>query len=313
MQSDSESQTTKQPLLDASDSDLKKMEEENDLLLRGKSSNQSVLMVTAVSFALFVISEIIGALASNSLSLLGDAAAMSVDVFTYFANMYAERVKAKSKDGVIDPTTKFIIEVIVPFVSLSALIGVSIYITDEAIGIIKSNGEDDDGGGVNVAFLFGFAGANMVVDVISLWMFLKRGDNIFQDPNDISYIRRRSTSISRDKLARTASRDNTPALPGVYQHSVDIATGRGGLENGKKNLNMISAFTHVGCDTMRTLSVFVAAIIASTTNVTGTLCDAYAALVVSVTIFLGILPLIWELFKAFKENCSDSNDEEAEN
>lgn len=45
-------------------------------------SNKFLLRVTAVSFLLFVVAEIIGALASNSLSLLGDAGAMSVDVFT---------------------------------------------------------------------------------------------------------------------------------------------------------------------------------------------------------------------------------------
>ncbi len=45
-------------------------------------TNQTVLIVTSVLFALFVVAEIIGALAGNSLSLLGDAAAMSVDVFT---------------------------------------------------------------------------------------------------------------------------------------------------------------------------------------------------------------------------------------
>lgn len=44
--------------------------------------NYKILFFTAVSFALFVVAEIIGALVSGSLSLLGDAAAMSVDVFT---------------------------------------------------------------------------------------------------------------------------------------------------------------------------------------------------------------------------------------
>ncbi len=45
-------------------------------------TNRLVLWVSAISFGLFVLAEIIGALASNSLSLLGDACAMSVDVFT---------------------------------------------------------------------------------------------------------------------------------------------------------------------------------------------------------------------------------------
>jgi Co/Zn/Cd efflux system component len=45
-------------------------------------SNKFLLKVAAFSFLAFVAAEVVGALASNSLSLLGDAAAMSVDVFT---------------------------------------------------------------------------------------------------------------------------------------------------------------------------------------------------------------------------------------
>ena len=55
-------------------------------------SNQTVLMVTCISFLLFVVGEIIGAVVGNSWSLLGDAAAMSIDVVTYGTNMIAERI-----------------------------------------------------------------------------------------------------------------------------------------------------------------------------------------------------------------------------
>ena len=107
-------------------------------------SNQFLLRVAAFSFLCFVVAEIVGALASNSLSLLGDAAAMSVDVFTvriyasckqttsfnlastylltlfvlcpfdslmfqYFCNMYSEHVKAKY--GEVDLTTQMVLEV----------------------------------------------------------------------------------------------------------------------------------------------------------------------------------------------------------
>ena len=44
-------------------------------------TNSRILTVFAISFLLFVLAELIGAILSNSLSLLGDAAAMSVDVF----------------------------------------------------------------------------------------------------------------------------------------------------------------------------------------------------------------------------------------
>lgn len=85
-----------------------------------------------------------------------------------------------------------------------------------------------------------------------------------------------------------------------YQHgetpcrSVSMTTVR----KIRNNLNMMSAFTHVGSDTMRTLSVFVAAVIASTTGYSGNLCDAWAAVVVSVTIFAAVIPLCAEIYKA---------------
>ena len=49
-------------------------------LTNENKDNQLVLAITCAAFAVFVCGEIVGALASNSLSLLGDAAAMSIDV-----------------------------------------------------------------------------------------------------------------------------------------------------------------------------------------------------------------------------------------
>ena len=66
-----------------------------------------------------------------------------------------------------------------------------------------------------------------------------------------------------------------------------------------KNLNMMSAFTHVGGDTLRTLSVFVAAAIATASSVPGYLCDAWAAVFVSLTIVITIMPLCTEIVRAF--------------
>lgn len=66
----------------------------------------------------------------------------------------------------------------------------------------------------------------------------------------------------------------------------------------RNNLNMLSALTHVGSDTMRTLSVFIAAVIASSTGYSGNLCDAWAAVVVSITIFGAVIPLCAEIYKA---------------
>ena len=86
-------------------------------------NNQSLLIMTSSLFLLFAVSEIIGAALSNSLSLFGDAAAMSVDVssqtnrifctylmlyklmeqvLTYFFNMYAEWYKQRLRTRSID-------------------------------------------------------------------------------------------------------------------------------------------------------------------------------------------------------------------
>lgn len=57
--------------------------EENDIYLFGVHiDNNVILTVSSISFLLFVTAEFIGAFASNSLSLLGDAGAMSIDVLT---------------------------------------------------------------------------------------------------------------------------------------------------------------------------------------------------------------------------------------
>lgn len=49
---------------------------------RRSRKNQEILIFTCTAFFLFALAEVVGAIASNSLSLLGDAGAMSIDVFT---------------------------------------------------------------------------------------------------------------------------------------------------------------------------------------------------------------------------------------
>jgi len=58
------------------------------------------------------------------------------------------------------------------------------------------------------------------------------------------------------------------------------------------NVNMASAFTHVGADTMRTAAVFIAALVSTTTGASGSACDAWAAIVVSLSIGKNIYILL---------------------
>lgn len=66
----------------------------------------------------------------------------------------------------------------------------------------------------------------------------------------------------------------------------------------KKNLNMMSAFTHIMGDTLRTVAMFVAACVATITGIDGDLCDATAALVVTFTIVVLCTSLVLDILGA---------------
>jgi Co/Zn/Cd efflux system component len=174
--------------------------------------------------------------------------------------MYAERVKSKGRS--LPESTRMMLEVYIPTFSVTALLAVTGWITSDAIAVIQSGGDGED---VDVYFLYGFACGNMVVDAISSYMFYARSDDVL--------LSRRSFAFSTDGLDEERAK-------------------------GTKNLNMISALTHVGGDTLRTLSVFIAAVIATTSSVNSALCDAWASVVVSFTICCAVIPLILEIRNA---------------
>lgn len=177
----------------------------------------------------------------------------------YFCNMYAERIKNQGK--VIDESTRFMLEVYIPLFSVSALLGVTGWVTSDAIKVImKGDGGDD----TSIAIMYGFACGNMLVDAVSTWMFYVRGSDILKN--------------------RT------------FSFSVDVADPQPKKE-AAANLNMMSALTHVGGDTARTLSVFVAAVVATIAG-NSTRCDAWATVVVSITIVCAVIPLLTEIYKA---------------
>lgn len=77
----------------------------------------------------------------------------------------------------------------------------------------------------------------------------------------------------------------------------------GSPEAANMNLNMLSAVVHVGGDTLRTFAIFGAALFSSTTNFPSALCDAWAAVIVTVTVVFLVIPLIKEIWKgAFRES-----------
>ena len=292
---------------------------------RRSKKNQEILTFTCTAFFLFAMAEVVGALTSNSLSLLGDAGAMSIDVFTvrsrkptpklqfiiilsriceslmndsflhlhnqYICNIYAERLKAG--DTEISNRMRFTLEVFVPIISLCCLLIVTGYVTVEAIHVLYRPTNDHEE--VNIYFLYGFSTANVLVDGLSSLMFFRKGDeDVF-----LSYrIQKRINSYSAlsnngDVEACSVNEDNNSNSSGKS----DIIVSSG----SKANLNMISAFTHLTGDSMRTSSVIIAALMSTILKIPSNTCDAWAAIVCTITISFMVIPLVWEIYKAISK------------
>jgi Co/Zn/Cd efflux system component len=209
--------------------------------------------------------------------------------------MYAEWIK--SKGNTLDKTTQIILDIVVPSFSVCALLGVTGWVTSDAIKVIITNGEGEDD--VNVFFLYGFAAANFLVDFVSSYMFYAKRHTVFitnhfRTPSDEAIILDIEQIDEEEKTDPSSSR-------GATRNNDESKA----VESTKSNLNMLSAFTHVGGDTLRTCAVFFAAVVSTASGAKGSVCDAYAAVVVTVTIIFCVIPLITEIYKASHAHFSD--------
>lgn len=155
---------------------------------------------------------------------------------------------------------------------------------------------------VNVTYLYSFAVANLVVDVICTWLFYVRRQDVFLQPSKSEHGKDGSHGDDTS-MGMYDMEDVEIVLCADYNESdqkdfsCDSSGGKEGNDNQlkTKNLNMISAFTHVGGDTLRSFTVLLAAMVSSTFEIDATLTDAVAAIVVSVTIVVAVMPLMYSL------------------
>lgn len=145
-----------------------------------KLTNQNLLELSTSLFLLFVIAEVCGALLSNSLSLLGDAASMGVDVSTYICNIYGEWAKVHNQRSTV--TSRIVLEVAIPGLSTVALIAVTLYVLVDAIGILHHPPEKND---VNTNYLYGYAAANLCVDLVCGFLFSLRQGDVFTEAGQV--------------------------------------------------------------------------------------------------------------------------------
>ena len=247
----------------------------------------------------------IGALKSNSLSLLGDAIAMSVDVFSYITNLFAESSKDYhyQSNSRSSEFKRIATEIAIPSFSVVCLLGVTGYISYDAILVLQHPPEVDD---VPIAYLYGFATLNLLIDVMCAMLFYRRGREVFEEPRTMLNIPTISLETSVDSEEEFGHLDED--LDGGYSYSstgsVISNSSSSSSRNDetfvpaatKKNLNMMSAWTHVGGDTIRTISVLAAATVSMFSGIDGDICDAWAAIIVSLTILVMTVPLMIDIY-----------------
>ena len=273
-----------------------------DLLLwclENRSSNQRILQIATLCFSLFVLAELVGSAISNSLSLLGDAAAMSVDVFAYAANMYAEH--SKERTGLVSERTRLLTGVVIPFFSVLLLLSVTSYVMVNAILVLGSHASKA-GTEVNVGFLYGFASANLLVDLLCFLVFFRGGSGVFLEQSG------EVADLGAEAEDFDAWLDDSDDVGGTDAGWAQSVLGKVRAQLGErtweepspgqqKNLNMVSAGAHVLGDSLRTLFMFLAALVSSVTGLQGAVCDAWGAVAVSVVVLVVAVSLIAEIYQ----------------
>lgn len=214
----------------------------------------------------FALAQFVAALAANSVSMLSDTGSMGVDSLAYFANILLERRKhllgAKK--------TRFW-EAFVSFMSASLLVLVTMYaIIDAAQRLKNHNDSDGDDESVDGRYVFAFALANFILDIIMC-------------TNYFYQIRSRRLQIS-------------------IQEQI--------IHEAHDQLNMVSAFIHLFADTLRSVTSLIAGALESKYPDDGVAIDSIATFAVCGTILLAACFVLYEAFYQYLDYKAHPEDDD---
>jgi Co/Zn/Cd efflux system component len=234
-------------------------------------------------------------------------------VFTYLGNMVAERVKRTYSTSTTNKC-KFITKIMAPCFAVVTLFVITGFIASKAISVLLHPPEEDS---VDPEIMYTFAGLNFIVDIICMVGFAVRGKEVFFEARGIPQLSL-DTSVHSEGSDDFGHLDDDLELEPIHSPAKTASLGsllysyyccpcssssRFSIAD-EKNLNMLSAFTHIGGDTLRTISVFLAALISTLFGINSDICDAWAAILVSVTIVLIMIPLIQDIVGEISRACS---------
>jgi Co/Zn/Cd efflux system component len=147
-------------------------------------SNEKLLCTAFVSFQCFAVVQTFAAFMAGSEAMMGDAAAMMVDAFTYLFNWLAERQKVfyasklsqrgHSKVHVLECRKgTYQLELVPPLLSISTLLVVTGFILNKSIRILvldsKRDVSEQADPNINLMIIFSFL--NLLLDVVNVFCF----------------------------------------------------------------------------------------------------------------------------------------------
>ena len=187
------------------------------------------------------------------------------------------------RNEIMSRRTNIILEIMIPSFSVICLLGVTGYVAADAVHVVMAGAADTRE--VNLYYLYGYSVAGAVIDIVSSIFFFKdgTGTEVFftNGTKLVSPVISTTSNVMLAEETRIASLEDAPQT------------------TRKVNLNMMSAFTHLTGDSMRTAAVIIAAMVSSIGGYPSQICDAYAALVITGTILIMTIPLITEIFRAY--------------
>lgn len=233
--------------------------------------NAKVLLISIALFGTITTIQFFFALASHSDALLVDCASMLVDTLTYVGNLYSE---CRQKSTAMSPAEKARFSLATSALSLAVLFTITGWGLSDAIGTITAENVEDDLDGAVVV-------ASAVPEPVEP---RKRNLN--------STVRRFGVfGIVFDFCAFYAfGKYGDPAKSaGGDEKQIDVRASE---------MNMWTAISHVGADSVRSLTSIVIGVVAlSARSANGSLADAWGALFSSCTIIASASLIAVELLR----------------
>jgi Co/Zn/Cd efflux system component len=238
-------------------------------------------------------------------------------VFTYLGNMLAESFKG-SYNSATSSRCKLFTKILAPTFAVTTLTIITGFILSKAISILSDPPAENS---VEAEIMYTFSILNFVIDGICVVAFAFRGKEVFYETRGIPQLSL-DTSVHSEgsddfghldddlELQPTQRTEKDTTLVSLLWSYYCCPCSSGSRFNtaDEKNLNMLSAFTHLSGDTLRTISVFVAALVSTVAGINSDLCDAWAAIVVSATIVVIMIPLVRDICSEVSTACRNWSD-----